>query len=318
MNIEDICTDFINDLPSITIIDGAWRTFRFIAQYDDIHCSVSGGSDSDCMIDILCRMDKKRKIVYDFFDTKIEMQATKKHLDELETKYGIKINRFDAIKSVPVACSHYGIPFLSKKISEYIYRLQIHNFNFIDGTFEELYEKYPNCKAALRWWCNAFGEKSRMNIERNKLLKEFMIQNPPQFLISPRCCDYAKKKTADKYGKCELQLVGIRKSEGGARSTTYTTCFADGKHGKQHFPLFWWDDAQKQYYKEWAGIKYSDAYEVYGCKRTGCAGCPFGSGFEDELSMLKQFEPNLYKACNNIFGKSYNYMRQYRDFKKGK
>ena len=33
-----------------------------------------------------------------------------------------------------------------------------------------------------------------------------------------------------------------------------------------------------------------------------------------ELEIIKKYEPNLYKACINIFGKSYEYTKQYRDY----
>ena len=49
--------------------------------------------------------------------------------------------------------------------------------------------------------------------------------------------------------------------------------------------------------------------------RTGCAGCPFGSRFEEELEIIKKYEPKLYKAVNKIFAKSYEYTRRYREFK---
>ena len=35
-------------------------------------------------------------------------------------------------------------------------------------------KEYPKCKCALQWWCNEKGEKSSFNINRNKLLKEFI------------------------------------------------------------------------------------------------------------------------------------------------
>ena len=51
-------------------------------------------------------------------------------------------------------------------------------------------------------------------------------------------------------------------------------------------------------------------------KRTGCVGCPFNSRFEDDLAIVREHEPALYKAAINIFGKSYEYTRKYREFKK--
>lgn len=49
--------------------------------------------------------------------------------------------------------------------------------------------------------------------------------------------------------------------------------------------------------------------------RTGCAGCPFGSGFEDELELIINNEPKLYKAVAKIFHNSYEYTRRYREYK---
>lgn len=37
-------------------------------------------------------------------------------------------------------------------------------------------------------------KNSMFNISYNKYLKEFIIQNPPDFRISKKCCTYAKKK----------------------------------------------------------------------------------------------------------------------------
>ena len=37
---------------------------------------------------------------------------------------------------------------------------------------------------------------------------------------------------------------------------------------------------------------------------------------EDELKIISQYEPKLYKAVNYIFGDSYEYTREYREFRK--
>lgn len=316
MNFPDISWTY--KVKSAVVQDSVPRTRRQILEHNNIACSISGGADSDIMLDIVSKLDLDKKVHYVFFDTGIEMVATKKHLDYLENRYGIKIEHIKHDTPIPVAVKKYGYPFLSKKFSDYIERLQKHNFQWEDGTFEELDKKYPNCQTALRWWCNAWGEKSSANIERAPYLKEFMMQNPPTFHISPKCCDYGKKKPADMAAKkydVDLTLIGVRKAEWGARAMAYKTCLVDGKHGLQHFPLFWFKDEDKKAYEDACNIVHSDAYTVYGCKRTGCAGCPFASRFEDELKMLQEHEPNLYKAVCNIFGPSYEYTRAYREFR---
>lgn len=70
-------------------------------------------------------------------------------------------------------------------------------------------------------------------------------------------------------------------------------------------PLFWWSDDVKAVFKETENITYSDCYEVWGMKRTGCVGCPFGRNVGEELELMRRYEPRLYKACINVFGTSY-------------
>lgn len=96
--------------------------------YKNPVCSISGGSDSDVMLDLLERVRAGRKITYVFFDTGIEYQATKNHLNDPEARYGIEIVRRRAKKPVPVGCKEYGVPFFSKGIAQKISYLQAHGF----------------------------------------------------------------------------------------------------------------------------------------------------------------------------------------------
>ena len=89
--------------------------------YKNIACSVSGGADSDILVDI-CEKVKPHSVRYVWFDTGIEYQATKEHLKYLENRYGITIERERAVKPVPLSNKLYGQPFLSKHISQMIYR----------------------------------------------------------------------------------------------------------------------------------------------------------------------------------------------------
>jgi len=304
------------------IVDNFVRAYSIINRdsYNRIIATISGGADSDVVLDICTRCDKDKKVHYVWFDTGLEYQATKDHLEELEKKYGIDIERIRAKKPVPVSCKQNGQPFMSKKISDYIERLQKHNFKWEDKPFAELYKEYPKCKVALRWWCNAWGDGSRFNIENHRFLKEFMIANPPQFKISNKCCKYAKKDlihSAISNGKYELNIYGVRKAEGGARATAYKSCF-DANIGEcdEYRPIFWYTDADKKEYVKSCEIEHSKCYTEYGLERTGCCGCPFGKHFEEELLIIQTYEPKLYKAVNSIFGDSYEYTRQYRAFVK--
>lgn len=310
---------FVETSPDAWVQDAILKADNHIEQAEKIVCLVSGGSDSDIMCHLIHTLDEDKKTTYAWVDTGLEFEATKRHLKDLETMYGIEIVPLKAKMPIPLAVRKHGVPFLSKYVSDMIERLQRHNFQWEDGTLEELLVKYPKCKGGLRWWCNDWGEDSRFNINRNSWLKEFMMQNPPDFKISPKCCHYAKKSPANEFvndGGFDMRCIGVRKSEGGIRSASYQSCFTPSECGKeaQYRPLFWFDNQSKETYKQAHKIKYSDCYEVWGLKRTGCAVCPFGQNFEYEMECVKKYEPKFYNAVWKIFGSSYEYTRKYRQF----
>lgn len=137
--------ELISNAPqNQTIGDNLVRAWSKInnPKYKKIKCSISGGSDSDVMLDICTKCDKDNKIEYVWFDTGLEYQATKDHLKYLENKYGIEIRSYKAIKPIPLSCKLYGQPFLSKRVSDYMSRLQKHGFKWEDEAFDKLLKKY--------------------------------------------------------------------------------------------------------------------------------------------------------------------------------
>lgn len=306
------------------IRDNLILAYRIInnEKYQHPVVAISGGADSDVMLDICYKCDKDKKITYVWFDTGIEYQATKDHIIDLKKEYGIEIVQYKAIKAVPTSCKQYGQPFISKQVSDYMKRLQAHNFQWEDDNFENLITKYPRCKSALQWWCCCKGENSRFNITQNRWLKEFIIENPPQFKISDNCCKYAKKnvllKTIKENGY-DLSINGVRKAEGGVRATAYKSCFDEsGDNFDNYRPLFWYSNQDRREYENYYGISHSRCYTEYGLKRTGCVGCPYNRNLETELEVVQKYEPKLYKAICNIFKDSYEYTRMYREFCKKK
>ena len=322
-NINSKPNDFmelISNAPQNQIVgDNLVRAWSKInsPKYEKIVCKISGGSDSDVMLDVCTKCDKDNKIEYVWFDTGLEYQATKEHLKYLEEKYGIEIKRHKAIKPIPLSCKQYGQPFLNKRVSDYMSRLQRHNFQWEDEDFDTLYKRYPKCKTALVWWCNK-AQCNSFNISQNKWLKEFIKQNHPDFMISDKCCKYAKKDVSNqlmKNEKYDLDIVGVRRAEGGTRAQAYKSCFDENGDGYDHYrPLFWYKNSDKEDYEKHYGIVHSKCYTKYGLERTGCAGCPFGRDFEYELEVIEKYEPKLFVAVNNIFGDSYEYTRKYKEF----
>lgn len=319
-------TDLLNSAPTAESQNTFSKGYIVLQRcHGPIMCGISGGSDSDVLLDVVikCAQAAQAEVKYVFFNTGIEFSATLEHLDYLEQRYNIKIERVKARKPVPLACKQYGVPFLSKYVSDMISRLQRHGFKFEDKSFEKLVTEYPKCKGALKWWCNLNGNGSSFNISAYPMLKEFLIKYPPNFKISDKCCHYSKKLPSREYCKLNdvsLVVLGIRKAEGGIRSTAYKSCYTESFNSTDPWsswrPLFWFTDADKQYYVDHNRLSHSACYTMYGLKRTGCAGCPFGSNFEIELQVLRKYEPKLYKAVLNIFGDSYEYTRAYLKFRK--
>lgn len=122
-NKKEALYDVLSKLPkNKIIIDNFIKAFWIINNdaYKKIICTVSGGADSDVMMDICTKCDVDNKIDYVWFNTGLEYQATKDHLLYLEEKYGVNIIRYRAVKPIPLSCKQYGQPFISKQVSEFI------------------------------------------------------------------------------------------------------------------------------------------------------------------------------------------------------
>lgn len=317
--------DLLNDAPNnFTIQDALGKCLQQVRNHEKIMVSISGGADSDVMLDLIIRCGGKDKTTFVFHNTGLEYEATKRQLQHLEEKYGIEIQITPPVKPIPLCVREYGVPFWSKHTSEMIMRLQRHGFQWEDEPLEVLLRKYPRCKVALRWWCNDFpdtdtGRPSKFNIAYVFGLKEFLMAFPPPMPISPKCCYYSKKapmKNFLKDGDFDLNCSGVRKAEGGTRASAYKTCYTPSLEGADAYrPLFWLSKADRAEYEAHYGIEHSDCYVVWGMKRTGCAGCPFAEDFEEELALAEKYEPKFHKAMLKVFGASYDYTRRFLAFR---
>lgn len=313
-------------------------------QHPNAICSYSGGSDSDIMLDLIETVRKMfdfPEVKYCFFNTGLEMDATKRHVKEVAEKYGVEINEYKPKKNIVLATRDYGLPFVSKIMSAGIEGIQNKNIplTIADEYAEaedkiakrkELKERYPGCETTINFLCgcNSAGEPRpniQLVINSSKYMLDFIKENPIPFKVSNKCCTYCKKNVAHDVQKSfEMVITGERRDEGGMRSVpkketdnpNETMCFSENANGQFRLkPLYYVSDADKQWYKDYHNIKYSDAYEVYGFKRTGCCGCSISANAVRDLEILKPYEPKIYKAAWNIFGDSYRYRQQYNDYK---
>lgn len=314
-----------------------------LMQYPKAICSYSGGSDSDILIDLIERVRKMYDlppVKYVFFNTGLEMKAIKDHVKVTAKKYGVEIKECRPKVGIVQASRKYGIPFVSKIMSQGLDGWQTKGIPLsIAEEYEQaedkaakrkdLKERYPKCESIINFLCccNSAGEPRpniQLVINSSKYMLDFIRECPPTFKISAKCCDYCKKQVAHSVQKdFDMIITGERRDEGGMRSVprkdNTSLCFTETSSGQYRLrPLYYVSDADKAWYKEHYGIKYSDAYEVYGLTRTGCCGCPISYKAVDDLEKIRPYEPNVVKAAWNIFGRSYVYRQQYNEFKRQK
>lgn len=304
-------------------------------------CSYSGGSDSDIMIDLIETVREMfgfPPIKYVFFNTGLEMKATKDHVRYVAEKYGVAIEEVRPKINIVQSTRKYGIPFVSKIMSGGLSDWQKKRVPLSiakeydeaedkEAKRKELKERYPKCESLINFLCccNSKGEPRpniQLVINSSKYMRDFIEEYPPDFMISAKCCDYCKKQIAHKVQKdYDMIITGERRDEGGMRSVprkdNTTLCFTETASGQFRLrPLYYVSDKDKEWYKNYHKIKYSDAYEVYGLTRTGCCGCPISYKAVDDLEKIRPYEPNVVKAAWNIFGKSYEYRKKYNEYKK--
>lgn len=322
-----------------------------LTQHPKAICSYSGGADSDILIDLIERTrtmfnqavgrEALKPVKYVFFNTGLEMKATKDHVKATATKYGVEIEECRPKINIVKSTREHGIPFVSKIMSGGLSDWQkkgiplsiadeYNNAEDKESKRKELKERYPKCESLINFLCccNSKGEPRpniQLVINSSKYMLDFIREYPPDFKISAKCCDYCKKQLAHNVQKpYEMIITGERRDEGGMRSVprseqwneANTMCFSETADGKFRFkPLYYVSDKDKAWYKEHYGIKYSDAYEVYGLTRTGCCGCSISYKAVDDLEKIRPYEPNVVKAAWNIFGKSYEYRKKYNEYK---
>ncbi len=311
-----------------------------LVQHPNAICSYSGGSDSDIMLHLI---ETVRKIFnlppvqYCFFNTGLEMEAIKRHVDEVERLYGVTISRHRPKKNIVLATREHGLPFVSKIMSSGLEGVQEKNIplsiadEYADAEDKiakraELKARYPKCESTINFLCgcNSAGEPRpdiQLVIGSSEYMLDFIKENPVPFRVSNKCCDCCKKQLAHSVQKSfDMVITGERRAEGGMRSVprkdNTSLCFSESADGKFRLrPLYYVSDADKQWYKDYYGIRYSDAYEVYGLTRTGCCGCSISAKAVEDLEKIRPYEPNLVKAAWNVFGDSYRYRQRYNEYK---
>lgn len=265
------------------------KLIEYFSKHERILVSVSGGSDSDCVVHLICSYFPEyiEKCHFVYADTGLEYDATKRHIKDIEAKYGVHIEKIRGI-SVVTAVRRYGVPILSKERTHVIR-------GYVTGQ-----------PFATKRIANRNGRYGYRQCHAD--LAEYIRVN--NIMVSNFCCEKSKKKPLRDYCKeneITLNVTGERKAEGGERASSHHSCYRDKstRHIAKYMPLFWWTSTVKEIFKKTEGIRYSDCYEVYGMKRTGCTGCPYDVRLGETLRTMQKYEPGLYRVCWRVFGTAY-------------
>lgn len=151
-----------------------------LTEHPNAICSYSGGSDSDIMIDVI---ERARKIFelppvkYVFFNTGLEMKATKDHVKVTAEKYGVEIEEVRPKVNIVKAVREHGVPFVSKIMSAGLEEWQkkgvplsvADEYDQADDKGkkrQELRERYPKCESVINFLCccNSAGAAERRMI----------------------------------------------------------------------------------------------------------------------------------------------------------
>lgn len=314
--------DELVNCGNLAIADAALKCEAVFATHEKAYVSVSGGADSDVMVDLCERVRKTQpmNIHYEFTDTGIEYKATKEHLAYLEDRYGIKIRIAPPDRTIPQCAKLYGQPFVSKMASSHISKLQKGGFGWEDWPLDRLEDRYPSVpKSTLMWWTDAYAKNGKPNsycINHRRHLRDFMVENHPWFPISKKCCDHAKKTPgmrSARVRKCDVTMTGVRRAEGGVRAVA-NSCMGK-RHGVDTYkPLYWLNDQDRAQYDEYFDIRHSDCY-AWGFKRTGCVGCPYSYEVFETLEIAEAHEPGVVRAARTMFRDALEYTRMFNEFR---
>lgn len=176
----------------------------YLGNHKSILCSVSGGSDSDIIVHMIATYFREflPKIHFAFVNTGLEYQATRDHLDFLEHKYDIHIERIRGMP-IPVAVRKYGVPVISKRHAQYI-------GGFARGNAPS-YKYYVLGPAAVGKPEDAKKKSAYIFRDNQRQLAEAVKERGIK--ISAMCCDKSKKAPLQKYCKAngiDLSITGER------------------------------------------------------------------------------------------------------------
>ena len=183
----------------------------------EYYLSYSGGKDSHLLYWFIKEYLKNNDIAIIGVDTRLEHQEILKRINNNSDKV-----LYPELEPFEIK-EKYGIPCFSKWQDEMIYRYQ-------KGS------RRPYLIERITGIHKDTGEKIIGRFKLNNTAKKLLL-NEQLHKVSPKCCEYLKKKPLREYEKAtnKKAILGVRGDEGTLRKQQYTSCFT--KNGK-FTPIF--------------------------------------------------------------------------------
>jgi 3'-phosphoadenosine 5'-phosphosulfate sulfotransferase (PAPS reductase)/FAD synthetase len=245
-----------------------------------------------------------------FSNTGVEMRASVEFVLWCKENYYKNIDIVRPKEAFPLVIKKYGKPMIAKSKSQFI------------ATYQKCGDDESKKMSKQRVLLLLFG-KSHIDDENTTSKFKLATRNlnilHPNFdiKVSDKCCYVLKKSPLMQYALDNDLLgyaTGERNDEGGIRATSskkrvnnggqlctkYKT-IGSGKNKRKmiiKMPIIDWSNEMIQMFRERERVPLSKAYTEYGCKRTGCAFCPYAFNKKDvseRLEILYKYEPKMYK-----------------------
>ena len=269
-------------------------------QYDlehNAYIAFSGGKDSTVLHYLIDLALPNNKIPRVYLNTGIEYQDVRKFVQQL-AKNDNRIIVLNSGVNIKQMLEENGYPFKSKQHS---HNLAIYWRNKDEEEYNLSLKRYLGI------------------IESNTLFrcpKQLLYQFTKDFNLkcSDKCCYKLKKEPAEKWSKENnktITLTGMRKEEGGERASI--GCIVTDNNGNlaKFHPLLTVSDDWENEFIERNNIQLCKLYyPPFNFKRTGCKGCPFALGLQEQLDVMERLLPNEKKQCEIIWKPVYDEYRR--------
>ncbi len=258
---------------------------------DKFYISFSGGKDSTVLHYLIDEALPGNNIPRVYADTGIEYNDVKAYVKELQATD----DRIEIIKpsvNIKQMLEKDGYPFKSKEHSNIVRVFQNSGMGLTVNRYLSGDCRNP-CPQVLRY---QFSDKNTLK-------------------ISDKCCRRMKKEPFNTWMKANsktITITGMMASEGGQRARIQA-CIITDKSGrlKKFHPLLKVSEEWEEWYIQERGIKLCKLYyPPYNFDRTGCKGCPYALGLQEQLEVMFTLMPEEYQQCEIIWEPVYQEYRR--------